>query len=134
MSDDIIKDIIDGIRNRRGLKDKYKPLITKHEKLKADYEKLKADYEELIDAYKKLEGKYEELTNNSLQPDDCDVNIDFTELQAFSVERVFDGTERTIIGYIFEGNIKEWFLYISRQHHNELVDKFRKYEKMKKNT
>lgn len=56
--------------------------------------------------------------------------------EVFSVERVEHGSskEHSIVGYFWEDqdgrHVKEWKLYISRKHHNQLIQEF----KLKKGT
>ena len=51
--------------------------------------------------------------------------VDWKSLNAFSLERVFNGGERTIIGYYnSEKHICEWVFHCSREKHEELAKQF----------
>lgn len=63
-----------------------------------------------------------------------DVEIDFDEINVFSIERINSQNDHdsvTIIGHIMNDMTKEWKLYISLEQHNELVKKFRKWKASK---
>jgi hypothetical protein len=62
--------------------------------------------------------------------DYVDAEIDFNKMDVFSIERagVNTSNEKTIIGYFFhkedEKQIREWVLYVSREGHKKLIEKF----------
>jgi len=62
--------------------------------------------------------------------------LDFATMNAFSVERNFStkvpGLPITIVGYLVNNNLKEWYLYLSDEQHNALVIEFNNYVKNKK--
>jgi hypothetical protein len=49
--------------------------------------------------------------------------LDFERMKAFSVERNADG--RTVVGYIAEGKVKEWFLQTNDEIHSDIIAKFK---------
>ena len=58
--------------------------------------------------------------------------FDFMAMNAFSIERiecnVNEGSGyKTVIGYVFDKNIREWHLYCSPNMHNKLVAEFKMY-------
>ena len=79
-----------------------------------------------------LKKQLEEISENKLIANkkivaDSPVAIDFQKMNAFSIERMLsdDGNEvMTTIGYIVNGEVKEWYLNCSQEIHNELVKLF----------
>jgi hypothetical protein len=54
---------------------------------------------------------------------DVEYVFDFHLMKVFSIERthVGSGGEQTVIGYILDGDNRQWYLQCSRSHHNKLV-------------
>jgi len=51
--------------------------------------------------------------------------VDFETMQAFSVERAKVGdSERTIVGWLLDGAIQQWYLDIPMEEHHRLLNEF----------
>lgn len=74
--------------------------------------------------------------NNRLEIGSCDFVIDFEKMNAFSIERVpnslpnDNGVYKTTIGYLLNGEVREWVLWCSLTQHNILAQDFREYMKV----
>lgn len=90
--------------------------------LRAENSRLKdqvAQYEELIENCKS------ELRKSAHQ-------VDFEEMNAFSIERLIEGsTILTVIGYKVNDEIKEWYLRCDDIQHERLAEEFKQYMKKK---
>lgn len=64
--------------------------------------------------------------------------IDFEKMNAFSIERVptcnDDRPYKTVIGYFFGDEVKEWSLWCNLDTHNDLARQFRAYMQDQKKT
>lgn len=62
---------------------------------------------------------------------DVFLDIEARGYEVFSIERTQHGEsdEKTVVGYFWEDHegrhVREWKLYISRKHHNQLVQEFK---------
>ena len=56
----------------------------------------------------------------------CSFEVDFVKLNAVSIERCIesDGDESTMVGYLNNGVIREWYFQCSRETHNRLAQEF----------
>lgn len=81
------------------------------------------------------------LENASSEIADAKLVIDFSKINAFSIERTFDSNQRPItsIGYLLDeetvekgdkityaSKVKEWRYYCSIERHDELIDEFQR--------
>jgi len=65
---------------------------------------------------------YEEKLSQSF----CDAEVDLIAMRAFSIERSPSQRFNTLIGYLDkDDNVKEWYLRISDESHNRLLERFR---------
>ena len=74
-----------------------------------------------------------DLKKTALEASIC---IDFEKMNVVSIERQIEQSHEclvTTIGYIINDKVKEWYLYISDEKHEELVYKFREFLRMKYN-
>jgi len=78
------------------------------------------------DVNRKLGRDFDEAFNQRIEDiEDCDCEIDFVKLDAFSIERlVHEKREKTGIGYLKAGVIHEWNFTCSRERHAKLVERF----------
>ena len=55
--------------------------------------------------------------------------VDFTKINAFAIERIVfdDGRAKTIIGHIFNDEIREWHLWCTLEQHNQIAQEFLTY-------
>jgi len=83
----------------------------------------------LIAENKKLKQEKEELEKLLESELDGSIEIDFSKINAFSIERTINDCRIcTSIGYLLKDNsIEEWVFYCSIEKHEELVKKFKKY-------
>lgn len=59
--------------------------------------------------------------------------FDFDTASVFSIERIMKGNEvKTVVGYFFEGEVKEWILYTSAKEHNRLIAEFELWKEKRK--
>jgi len=89
---------------------------------------------------KNLEKEIDDLKNQRYDNiADCGFEIDFKELNVFSIEREIipkdrynrDNREATTIGYKENGKLEEWNLSCSRETHERLVKEFKAYIRIK---
>lgn len=94
-----------------------------------DYTKEQLDYKNKQIA--ELQAKIESLYSEELEQ--CDFEIDFKAMNAFSIERNTNSKGRayTIIGYLKEDSneMGEWNFFCSLTQHQKLAEQFRKYMK-----
>jgi len=80
-------------------------------------------YEELIrDKNEKISELSEKVEKNTT---DADFEIDWEQLNPFSIERLIDN--RTSLGYFHSGETREWFLCCSFETHQRLAAEFREF-------
>lgn len=78
---------------------------------------------------KKLEtenAEYETLIENLNDVSRAAFLVDFTKINAFSIERIVykDGHAKTVIGHILNGEIREWNLGCTLEQHNQIAQEF----------
>jgi hypothetical protein len=54
--------------------------------------------------------------------------IDFKTMKVFSVERAkTNGYIATVVGWIHDGKVQQWILFLTPEDHNKLLEKFENY-------
>jgi hypothetical protein len=93
-----------------------------------DLFKSESEKDTLIECYEKLlelkDGEIAELSKK-VSTTDADFEIDWDQLNPFSIERLIDN--RTSLGYFSSGETREWFLHCSFETHQRLAAEFREF-------
>jgi len=88
---------------------------------KSEKDMLIESYETIIDTKNK---EIAELSKK-ITITDPDFEIDWDQLNPFSIERLIDN--RTSLGYFSSGETREWFLHCSLETHQRLAAEFREF-------
>lgn len=74
---------------------------------------------------KELTGKIESSLSDELKK--SNFSFDFKRMNAFSVERIKRKDDKfpiTVVGYVHNNEVREWFFYCSLDAHDSLVEEF----------
>ena len=82
-----------------------------------------------ISKLEKQNAEYETLIEKLNDVSRAAFLIDFTKINAFGIERIVydNGNAKTVIGHIFNNEIKEWHLWCTLEQHNQLAQEFLTY-------
>ena len=107
--------------------------------LKSTYDKLQNELDRLQTRFKNIEAEKNSLQSerkNEVEADleSADFEIDFEKIDAFSIERNYNGTRnQTVIGYLREnGSNGEWYFNCSLAQHQKLCEQFNQYKNSSK--
>ena len=91
--------------------------------------KIEKEYKLLQEAVEKYNADIQSL--NRSQP----VAVDFVAMEAFSIERCQNPNTNhgpmTVIGYVVNSEIREWYLHVNEDIHHGLVQQFEEYRASK---